>query len=182
MKPEVTVLRLLRWREACAESEAPPAPRAARLVEQARPWWEAWPERFRALATHLERMRANYGYAMSEHQRASGSHLVPVLVVSSQGEGVDAAARVLFFYVRDGKLRLRVQLESDAALQAEAFAATFVADSPSGALMEAPALRSTEREYRIESDVPPALEQAWGTLRVTDPMPFRLILRCLPSP
>jgi len=34
------VEKLLRWRLSEAEEDAPPAPRATRLLELIRPWWE----------------------------------------------------------------------------------------------------------------------------------------------
>ena len=43
MKTEIHIGQLLRWRLARAEAEAP---RAARLLELSRPWWETLPERF----------------------------------------------------------------------------------------------------------------------------------------
>jgi hypothetical protein len=42
MSPNMTVEQLLVWRLAQAEADAPPAPRAERLLDLVLPWW---PER-----------------------------------------------------------------------------------------------------------------------------------------
>ena len=70
MNPGLSIEQLLRWRLARAEAEAPPAPRAARLLELSRPWWETWPERFAGVVARLGQMEVSYGHAMAESRRA----------------------------------------------------------------------------------------------------------------
>src|SRR5438477_12791678 len=82
---KIPIEQLLRWRLAQAEAEAPPAPRAARLLERARPWWESWPERFQSVIERLTRIQIAYGHAMAEPQSRSG-HPVPALIVHTVEE------------------------------------------------------------------------------------------------
>src|SRR5688572_7279321 len=118
MSNEISVGQLLRWRAARAEAEAPPAPRAARLLELARPWWEALPARFQSLVERLGNIQIAYGHAMAEpvSVRRSG-HPVPTLIVR-RAEESETSVCVLYLGVRDGRLRLRFQLERAIALTA----------------------------------------------------------------
>src|SRR5215467_6141961 len=99
MKSEMSLKQLLRWRLARAEAEAPPAPRAARLLELARPWWETWPEQFQRLVERLSRLEIAYGYAMAEARRVPGENLVPTLI-SHRAHDLETTARLLHFSVR----------------------------------------------------------------------------------
>jgi hypothetical protein len=127
MSNEISIEQLLRWRAARAEAEAPPAPRAARLLELARPWWEAWPERFQRLVERLGGIQIAYGHAMAEPVEARRSgYPVPTLIVR-RAEELETSVCVLYLGVRDGRLRLRFQLEKAIAHVPETFEATFVA-------------------------------------------------------
>src|SRR5688500_15899946 len=109
MKTETSLEKLLRWRLSQAEAEAPPAPTAARLLEMARPWWEAFPEQLSALLARLSRLQVAYGPAMAGPSRARVGHPVPAVIVGEDGER-DASARVLYLNIREGRLRMRFQL------------------------------------------------------------------------
>jgi hypothetical protein len=174
MRGEDSIGRLLRWRLAHAEAEAPPAPRAARLLEAARPWWEVWPERFRAQVERLGQMQAGYAYAMTESRRGGG-HPVPTLI--GEPEERQTFARVLYFAVRDGKLRLRFQLESPPEKVEKGFEVTFVSDTLARPLLAANAAASVGDEYRLDAELSDELAASWAELKVTDRMPFRFILR-----
>src|SRR5262245_39553982 len=98
MKTKVPISQLLRWRLSQAEAEAPPAPRAARLLELARPWWETWPEQFRALVGRLGQMQIAYGHA-ADARPARGGFPVPALIALGSQE-IEASASVLYVNVR----------------------------------------------------------------------------------
>ena len=176
MNNKLTVEDLLRWRLSEAETEAPPAPRAVRLLELARPWWELWPDRFLSLSNRVGGMQILYGHAMTQPSRAREGYPVPTVIVSAVEE-VETSVRVLYFAVREGRLRLRSQLDPPAGRAQEQFDVTFVADKPEGQLLSARAVRSMDNEYWIDADLSEKLEQEWSALKVTDRMPFRLILR-----
>src|SRR5262245_3301017 len=108
MKTEIPVEQLLRWRLSQAEASAPPPPRAARLLELARPWWEVWPERFQSWVERVNRLQLAYGHAMAEPRQSRGGHPVPTLVVRGHAE-VETCARVLYLDIRGSQLRLRFQ-------------------------------------------------------------------------
>jgi hypothetical protein len=176
MNPRPTVEQLLRWRLARAEAEAPPAPRAARLLERARPWWETWPELFADLAARLSQMEVSYGHAMADARRAPSEHLVPALIVHSATE-IEASARILYFCVRNGQLHLRFQLGSTNDSSEPTYDATFVSRVTSQPLFSGLAERSANCEYSLAQTLSEELAAKWAALKVTDPMPFRLILR-----
>jgi hypothetical protein len=169
------VERLLRWRLAQAGAEAPAPPRAARLLESVRPWWESWPERFRAQAERLAGMRVEYAYAMSEPRRAHAGHPIPTLIAHT-GE-IETFARVLYFAVRDRKLRLRFQLEAAPDNAERTFEVTFVSDAVARPLLAANATAAVGDEYRLDAELSDELAASWTELKVTDRMPFRFILR-----
>jgi hypothetical protein len=176
MKTKVPISQLLRWRLKQAEAEAPPAPRAARLLEMVRPWWETWPERFRSLADRLGRIQIAYGHAMAEPRPSRGGFPVPALVALADQE-IEARANVLHINVRNGRLMFRFQLDAAAARLPERLETTFVAEPSGRPLLSTPATRSVDAEYRIETELPADLAREWEKLKVTDRMPFRLLLR-----
>jgi len=178
MKSRILVEELLRWRLARAEAEAPPAPRAARLLELARPWWETWPERFQKLVERLGRLEISYGHAMAESRRVHGEHLVPALVVRTATE-TETSARMLYLSVRDGQLRLRFQLSSGQDCSEQGYEVTFICRTSSQPLFSAPAARSMNSEYSLTERLSGELAGTWDVLKVTDEMPFRLLLRPL---
>lgn len=175
MKNEISIETLLRWRLDQAEAEAPPPPRSARLLEAARPWWEVWPERFQSLVERLGKIQVAYGLAAEPSSTRAG-HPVPALIVRSRDE-IEVPARVLYFSVRDGRLRLRLQLEGAPEPQLKTYDAAFISTASSRPMLAATATLSVDSEYRIDADLPDELARGWEGLRVTDRMPFRLILR-----
>jgi len=167
---------LLRWRLSQAEAEAPPAPRAARLLELARPWWETWPERFQSFVERLGAIQVAYGHAMAEPRQSHTGHPVPALIVRAVEE-LETSVRVLYLNVRDGRLRLRFQLDAATVQAQESFEVTFVSDKPERPLLSATAIFSLDGEYRIDTELSEELAHGWEQLKVTDRMPFGLILR-----
>jgi hypothetical protein len=173
-----TIIELLRWRLARAEADAPPAPRAARLLELARPWWDTWPERFGELVARLGQMQVAYGLAMTEPRRGrNGGHAVPALIARGGDDEHEASARVLYLGVRGGRLHLRFRLDAGPQPAEPTFEATFVAGDAAHPMLAARATLSVESEYRLDAELPDEVAAEWARLKVTDRMPFRLILR-----
>jgi len=179
VKKAVDIENLLQWRRQRAEAEAPPAPSGAHLLKLVQPWWEKWPDRFAASARRLAAIQLSYGYAMSHPHQGHNGHPVPALI-SSDEEEQETPARVLYMSVRDGRLRLRFQLvplpRSD-----RLFEVTFVSEAGLRPILSAQADLSGDGEYRVDVELPDELATAWETLKVTDPMPFRFILRPAPD-
>ena len=175
MKTEVPIKELLRWRLAQAEAGAPPAPRAAKLLALVRPWWETWPEQLQLLVERLGKMEVAYGHAMASVPSRC-SYPVPAVLVL-QGEELEATVRVLYLTVRSGQLRLRFQIEATAFEMESDFEVTFVSTGNSQQLFCATATQSLGNEYRVDADLPAELVESWKELKVTDRMPFALILR-----
>ena len=178
MKIDVPIEQLLRWRLAHAESEAPVPPRAARLLEAVRPWWEVLPERFEQLVQRLATIQVAYGHAMAEPVQAGSDrdHRVAVLVVRGTEE-LECSARILYFAIRDGQLRLRFELQRAPGDMPPWVEVTFVSEGSGRPLFSAPASVSVEKEYRLEAELPAELAEVWDRLKVTDRMPFRFIIR-----
>jgi len=176
MSNEISIEQLLRWRAARAEAEAPSAPRAARLLELARPWWESWPERFQLLVERLGTIQIAYGHAAEPVEARRSGYPVPTLIVR-RAEELETSVCVLYLGVRDGRLRLRFQLEKAITHTPDTLEATFVANGFTRPLFSAPAVLSVDSEYRIDCELPEKLARDWKELKVTDRMPFRLILR-----
>ncbi|SRR6266566_934481 len=179
MKREIDIEQLLRWRMERAEARAPLAPSAAYLLEIARPWWETWPERFESYARQLGAIRISYGYAMSELHHGHTGYPVPTLIARGDDE-VESPARVLYMSVRDGRLRLRFQIEPIPRAD-HSFEVTFVSESGLRPILSTNAVLSVDGEYRLDVELPEELAVTWESLRVTDQMPFRFILRPAPE-
>ena len=173
---KIPIEELLRWRLAKAEAEAPPPLRAARLLELARPWWEIWPEQFRSLVEHLGQVQVAYGHAMAESRQSRTAHPLPTLIVRA-GEEFQAFASVLYFSIGNGRLRLRFQIDPAHGQSDPVFEATFIAASTAIPLFSAHATLSVENEYRLDAELPDKVAAEWAQMKVTDRMPFRLILR-----
>jgi hypothetical protein len=176
MKTKIPIEELLRWRLARAEAEAPPPLRATRLLELARPWWETWPEQFRSLVERLGQVQVAYGHAMAEPRQSRTAHPVPTLIVRA-GEEFQAFASVLYFRIGRGRLRLRFQIDPAHRQSDSAFEVTFVAAATAIPLFSSHATLSVENEYRLDAELPEKVASEWQQMKVTDRMPFRLILR-----
>jgi hypothetical protein len=176
MKSEMTVGHLLGWRLAQAEAEAPAAPRGAKLIHLTRPWWEIWPERFQFLVERLGRMQVAYGHAMAEPGQSRGGYPIPTLIVRVAEER-EVFARVLYLCVRDGRLRLRFQLDRAPEKADRSYDVTIVCNTSQRPVICTSASLSVDNEYRIDAELSDELARSWEHLKVTDRMPFRLILR-----
>jgi len=174
MKRKIQVKQLLRWHLAQAEAAAPPAPRARRLLEAARPWWETRPEQFQALAEQLGRIHIADGDALAKPKTFRVEHRVPVLIIH-RTEKVETSARVILLNVRGCMLRLRLRLGAVALKSPEGIEVTFV-NFQSRPLFSAAGISLKNKEYALEVELPEALAREWEQLKVNDRMPFRLMV------
>jgi hypothetical protein len=174
MKKELSIEQVLAWRLAQAEADAPPAPRAARLLEMSRTWWERWPETFDRLIAQLGNVRANFGHAMVAEPRSRG-YPVPTVVARTNVE-ISSLAEILYFNVNGSRIRLRFQVLPALAPAAPRLEITFVAVDQPSPLFVAPAVLAPGGEYRVDAEMPGALARAWAEIKVTDRMPFRFVL------
>lgn len=175
MKKAVNIEQLLQWRRERAESAAPVPPSAVHLLKLAQPWWEVLPDRFAASVRRLATMQLSYGYAMAHPPHGHSGHPVAALI-STDDDEQESPVRILYMSVRDGRLRLRFQVPP-VPRQDNAFDVTFVSESGLRPILSAYADQSGDNEYRLDVELPSELAAAWESLKVTDPMPFRFILR-----
>ena len=175
MKKAVNIENLLQWRRQRAEGEAPPAPSGASLLKLVQPWWEMWPDRFAESVRRLASIQLSYAFALSQPQHGHSGHPVATLI-SQENDEQESAARVLYMNVRDARLRLRFQLPP-IPMRDRVFEVTFVSETGLQPILSTYAELSTDGEYRVDVELPSELAAAWESLRVTDPMPFRFILR-----
>ena len=175
MRKATNIEQLLQWRRELAESEAPPAPSAVQLLKLAQPWWELWPDRFAARVRRLTAIQLSFGYAMAHPPHGHSGHPVAALI-SGENEDQEAPVRILYMSVRDARLRLRFQL-APVPRNDSTFEVTFVSENGLRPILLASADRSGDDEYRVDVELPSEIAAAWESLKVTDPMPFRFILR-----
>jgi hypothetical protein len=176
MNRKLSIVDLLRWRLAQAEAEAPPAPPAAHLLERAKPWWEKWPEQFRALVDRLGSVQLALGHALAVPRDLLGGNSVPALVVRGEEE-IETSVRVLYLDVRNRCLRLRFQLEALLAPPEPILEVTFVSETAPGTPFSAAAVLVLDREYRLDTELAEESSRYWEKLKVTQRIPYRLILR-----
>lgn len=176
MNGDDTIELLLRWRLAHGESHAPPAPRATRLLEAVRPWWEVWPERFQAAVARLSSLPYAYGHAMTELRQGASGQPLPAVILRREGE-IEVAARILYLDVRKSCLRLRFELDAPPVMSPAGFEVTFVPEAHAASRFVAGAVQAAGNEYRLETHLEEGTFREWQKLKVTDPIPYRLILR-----
>lgn len=181
MKRAIDLDSLLQWRRQRAEGDAPRAPSGASLLKLVQPWWEMWPDRFAESVRRLASIQLSYAYAMIQPPHGHSGHPVATLI-SRQDDDQESPARVLYLNVRDARLRLRFQLAPPPVpMHERVFEVTFVSEAGLQPILSAYAELSNDGEYRVDVDLPSELAAAWESLRVTDPMPFRFILRPTPD-
>jgi hypothetical protein len=180
MRTKVSIEELLRWRLTAAEIDAPPRPHAAELLAWARPWWEKYPDRFQTVLHSLMTLQRPIGDPIAQTGQPSLPQPVPALIVRVD-EQIQACVGLQYLKLRDGRLHFRFYLVACANPVEESYEVTFVSSLSAQPLFFAEARRWAETEYRLDTEVPLDLTEPWGSLRATDPVPFRLILRPEPT-
>jgi NAD dependent epimerase/dehydratase family enzyme len=84
---------------------------------------------------------------------------------------------VLYFNIGSGRLRLRFQIDAAHGQSDPAFEVTFISAGSAIPLFSSRATLSVQNEYRLETELPEKVAAEWEQTKVTDRMPFRLILR-----
>jgi hypothetical protein len=157
-----------------AESSAPSPPRAADLVDRLRPWWECRPGRFKTLAQRLSRLRFAYCCALDGPRLRPAGDPVPTLI--SHVNDVETFSRIIYFSMRNDRLRLRFLLD-EPPRRGDNFEVTFVSLHDAQPLLLAVASRRLDGEYRLETDLTSRIVASWRNLWIGARMPFGLILR-----
>jgi hypothetical protein len=178
MNTEFSVEELLSWRTAQAENEAPSAPSACRLLRQVRPWWESAPEVFRGLVSQLDALNVRFGHAADGPAARGSGYPVPTLIAQTNAE-TGSLADVLYIHLNKQNLKLRFRLHDMPEEPDSPVEVTFVTLNEAQVLFAAQARLAPGGEYRLEVEVPEHLALSWSTLKVTDRMPFRFILRSI---
>jgi hypothetical protein len=121
-----------------------------------------------------------FGHAMTDSSHARTGYPVTALV-DHAGEELETFARVLYLSLRDRRLCFRFHLNANFQPAVESFEATFISEDKMAPVLSASAARSVDNEYRVDLQVSEELAREWGNLKVTDRMPFRLLLRSTSS-
>jgi hypothetical protein len=175
MKRKTSIQQLLRWRLAQSRASPPPAPRAAHLLQAARPWWEKQPKTFESQVEQLKRIKSVFGHAPGATVRSDNGYRVPALIVRGE-EQSENYARITYFDVPDTRLLLSFKLETALRPVETTFQVTFVSEAGARPLFSAAATVSGEGNYVIETEILAEITSEWGQLKRSDQMPFRLIL------
>jgi hypothetical protein len=175
MSTKISVEELLGWRAEQSAADAPPVPRASRLLELSRPWWEIWPEKFKSIADQLGTVQMRYGHAMVDGAVGTSGRPIPAVLVAPDGRH-EIVVHVLYLEIKESVLHLRFEIDAAAGALAPQFECILVSEANLGPLFSASAQGCVDREYFISTLVPESLAREWQDLKVTDQMPFRLIL------
>jgi hypothetical protein len=176
LKTKIPVKELLCWRLEKATAEAPPAPAAASLLALARPWWETSPARFQSAIQKLNSIPSAQAHSICESGHLPASNPMPTLILRT-AEEQEASLRMLSIGVKNGRMQLSFQFETVAGPEEQEFELTFVSELTSKPLFRTHAAKSASGEYWLEAELPSELAENWKRLKVTDRLPFRLILR-----
>jgi hypothetical protein len=165
----------LHWRLNRAELAAPPPPNSDLLIERLRPWWEAWPEKLAAMRGQLANLRVTYGHAAVAATPDRTHVPVPTIFVDDDGP-TGTVAKLVFLSLRDRTLRIRFEIDGLPTDGASDLEITMIADLSPHSVVSAEASPVAPGEYRAEVDLPSELAEQWAELKVSDRMPFGLIL------
>ena len=176
MKSEQELGHVMRWVLHQSMEQAPSAPTADELLGQSQPWWETKAERFQKLVERLRTIQVAYGHASPVRPDGRDGQPVACILVRTDEE-TEILARPIYFSVRQGRLRFRFRFEATPPLNDPALELTFSVNEPGQTVFSATAHRSVENEYSLEVPLPPDLSDRWQGMKVTQPMPFRLIVR-----
>jgi hypothetical protein len=175
MKKKIPLKTLLNWRLEKAKAGALRAPTAARLLALTQPWWETSPEQFRLAVQRLQSIEIPQTHTKSQSSSSRARDAVPALIIGPTEE-LETSVRILRLDLNDGRLQLSFQCPGAAE---QKFEVTFVSEFTSKPVLYALAARSLSGEYWLEAELAPEAEEE---LKVTDLVPFRLILRPVASP
>jgi hypothetical protein len=175
MKRKTSIQQLLRWRLAQSKASSPPAPKAAHLLQAARPWWEKQPKTFESQVEQLKRIKSVYGHELGATARSSHGNRVPALIVRGE-ERSENYARITYFDVPDTRLLLSFKIDTALKPVETAFQVTFISEAGARPLFCVAATVSAEANYVIETEILAEIASEWGQLKLKDQMPFRLIL------
>jgi len=180
MKKKLPVEKLLRWRFETARAEAPPAPPAASLLAFARPWWETSPERFQLAIQRLGSIQIAHAHPTSKSPQSRIRGRVPTLLVRT-AEEIETSVCILSMSLSEGRMQLSFQCETRPEPDEQMFEATLVSEATAKPLFCALTDKSLDNEYRLSAKLSDDLAKEWERLKLTDRMPFRLILRSMAS-
>jgi hypothetical protein len=124
----------------------------------------------------VSRIQVAYGHAMVEGGQGPCGYPVPTVVVHA-GEEWETSVRVLYLSARDGRLRFRFQWNAAPQPAPDHLEATFLLNESVHPGLIAQATLSVDNEYRMDAELPEELARKLELLKVTDRMPFQLILR-----
>ncbi len=181
MKTKISVEKLLRWRFEKARADAPPAPPAERLLAFARPWWEASPGQFQSAIRRLGSIQIAPVRPASNPLQSPTRARVPALIVRTEEE-IETSVRMLSMSLSEGRLQLSFQCETGVEPDEQMLEATFISEATWKPLFCALAVKSSDGEYRLGAKLSHEVAMEWGQLKVTDRIPFRLILRSMAHP
>src|SRR6266849_9448638 len=100
---------------------------------------------------------------MAQLQHGHSGHPVPALI-SHNDQELESPARVLYVNVREGRLRLRFQLDPIPLVE-RGFEVTFISEGALQPILSAYASLSVDGEYRLDADLPEGLAASWESLR-----------------
>jgi hypothetical protein len=181
VKKKIPVEKLLRWRFEKARTEAPLPPSAASLVSFARPWWETSPERFQLVVRRLGSIQIAHGRPTSKSPQSRVRGRVPTLLVRT-AEEIEISVCILSLSLNKGRMQISFKCETMPEPDEQMFEATLVSEGTSRPFLCALTDKSLDNDYRLSAKVPDDLAKEWERLKLTDRMPFRLILRSMASP
>jgi hypothetical protein len=175
MSKKIPLEQLLHWRLEQAEASAPPPPKAAQLLRSARPWWEKRPKYFRSQIEHLRALQSAHSPSTTNKRRKGSGIPVPALVVRKKVESGNYAL-VSQLSVIENKLRLRFTLEPKLSPVDQNLEVTFISHATLSPMFYVTATVSADNTFQIETELPVDIAKAWQQLKLTNPLPFGLII------
>jgi hypothetical protein len=175
MSKKIPLEQLLHWRLKQAEAAAPPPPKAAQLLQSARPWWKKRPKEFRSKVEHLRTFQSTLSHSTNNKRRKANNILVPALLVYNEIES-GVYASIKHFRVLETKLHLSFGLETKMSLVDHNLEVTFISNVTPAPMLDATATISADNTFHLETELPVEIAKEWEQLKLTNPMPFGLII------
>ena len=175
MSSKIPLEELLRWRLKYAEEGAPAPPKAVHLLQSARPWWEKRPKDFRLQMEHLRKIQSAHRRATTNKGRNSNGILIPTLLVRKEVESENYAF-VTHLRVLETTLRLIFKVKAKLSPMDQNLEVTFISEATLRPMFCVATSISTDSTFQIDTEIPLEIAKDWKHLKLTDPMPFRLII------
>ena len=124
---------------------------------------------------HLRKFQSAHSHAATNKRRKGTGVPVPALLVYKEVES-EIYALVTHLSLLETKLRLRFKLETKLSPVDQNLEVTFISNATLTPMFYVTTTVSADDTFHIETELPVEIAKDWEQLKLTNPMPFGLII------